>query len=138
MKKKINITLAYLAPLNFKSQRYRQARLTFENIKSNAQKKIITLKRDETDFKMMRRGTIQHDVLKGTNADVFQDDDSLKIHIQCKEEAGRGRQFYRESKEITIRYALIVSMEVDDKNQIPIYDEIQQRIQSRIQPKVKI
>ena len=138
IEKKINITLAYLAPLNFKSQRYRQARLTFENIKSNAQKKIITLKRDETDFKMMRRGTIQHDVLKGTNADVFQDDDSLKIHIQCKEEAGRGRQFYRESKEITIRYALIVSMEVDDKNQIPIYDEIQQRIQSRIQPKVKI
>lgn len=82
------------------------------------------------DFRTTQLGTIQHDILKGDKADVFVDNDHLEIKVNCREDAsGLDKVFL-------VKYGLAVTLEVKENVDITIYEEIKQRLQTRIRPTI--
>ncbi|OFY95322.1 MAG: hypothetical protein A2309_13185, partial [Bacteroidetes bacterium RIFOXYB2_FULL_35_7] len=121
--KKLIISLAWFSPINFKSGKYRQAALTFDNIQSNDD---FDLGRTGSDVHHSKRGTLQHDILESHHADAYIDGSNLSIKINCRENAsGLGKQ--------KTKYAIAVTLEVDESHGIPIYEEIKNRISQQIQ-----
>jgi hypothetical protein len=120
--KKLTITLAYNSPLNFKTRQYRKAQLFFDNLKHN---KHLELNRSYYDFRTSQLGTVQHDILKGDKADAFIEGDFLEIKVSCREDAS-------ELGKIPIKYGLSVTLEVKQDNNVKIYEEVRQRVQTRV------
>lgn len=125
--KRLAISLAWLSPLNFKTARYRKAHLFFDNLEGNGH---LAIERSSHDFRMGRKGTVQHDVLTGEYADVFQDGDTINIKVSCREDASG--LSVRES----IKYALTVTLEVRENVHTMIYDEVRLRLQERIRERI--
>lgn len=125
--KQLTITLAWLSPLNFKTAQYRKAHLFFDNLENNGH---LSLSRNSHDFKLGRKGTVQHDILKGHYADVFQDGDTINIKVSCREDAS--------GLSITepIKYALTVTLEIKENVDTMIYEEVQLRLQQRIRERI--
>ena len=124
--KRLTITLSYISPLNFKTRQYRKALLFFDNLKHN---NYVDLERSYYDFRTSQLGTVQHDILVGDKADVFVDGDFLNIKINCRGDAsGLGK--------LPVKYGLSVTLEVKESSDIKIYEEIKQRVQTRIKPVV--
>jgi Subtilase family len=121
--KKITITLAWLSPINCLSGKYKMAQLFFDNIKSN--QNDVFLDRSGNDFNIMRRGTLQHDVLENSLADVYVDGSQLKVKVSCRGQAS-GLKTRLVNHEI--EYGLAVSLEIAENPEVRIYDEIKTRI----------
>lgn len=126
MDKKLTITLAYNSPLNFKTRQYRKAQVFFDNVKHNNH---LELDRSYYDFRTSQLGTVQHDILIGDKADVFVDGDFLEIKINCREDAS-------ELGKLPIKYGLSVTLEVKENTDIKIYEEVRQRVQTRIRTNI--
>tara|TARA_R110000744_G_scaffold56588_1_gene119341 strand:+ start:11941 stop:14547 length:2607 start_codon:yes stop_codon:yes gene_type:complete len=124
--KKLTITLAYLSPLNFKTRQYRKAQLFFDNLAHNNH---LELDRSYYDFRASQLGTVQHDILVGDKADVFVDGDFLEIKVNCREDAS-------ELGKLQVKYGLSVTLEVKEATDIKIYEEVKQRVQTRIRPNI--
>ncbi len=125
--KRLAISLAWISPLNFKTAQYRKAHLFFDNLENNGH---LTLSRNSHDFKLGRKGTVQHDVLTGQYADVFQDGDTINVKVNCREDASGL------SLQESIRYALTVTLEIRENVHTMIYEEIQLRLQQRIRERI--
>jgi hypothetical protein len=125
--KKLAITLAWLSPLNFKTNQYRNAHLFFDNLDHNGH---VTLARNGNDFRASQKGTLQHDVLTGNNADAFIEDATLNIKVNCRQDA-TGLSIAD-----TIPYALTVTLEIQENVETMIYEEIKERLQQRIRPRI--
>ena len=119
-KRRLTITLAWLTPVNVKNQKYRIAQLWFNPTESNP----LTLRRYNADHNAVRRGTVQHEILEGANAEAFQDGESTVIKVNCRAEAG--------SITDPIPYALIVTLEVPETAGLPIYQEVRDRVAVRV------
>ncbi|MBP2831268.1 S8 family peptidase [Aquimarina sp. U1-2] len=125
IEKRLTITLAYHSPLNFNTRKYRKAQLYFDNVTHNGH---LDLSRSYYDFRTTQLGTTQHDILQGDKADVFIDNDYLEIKVNCREDAS-GLE-----KTFLVKYGLAVTLEVKEDVDITIYEEIKQRLQTRIRP----
>lgn len=125
LQKKLTITLAWLTPVNPQSGKYRKSHLFFENIKSS--QSDISFNRAEYSFDHSKRGTVQHDCLIGSKADAYLDGTDLVIKVSCKQDA---RGFKIDTK---VKFGLAVTFEILNNNSIKIYNEIQNRINQRIQ-----
>jgi hypothetical protein len=73
----------------------------------------------------VRKGTIFHERFSGERAVPFVDDGHLALRIWCKDDSGTIEQ--------AIRYAVAVTVEAG--TQIPVYEEIQQRLRVRPRPR---
>jgi hypothetical protein len=122
--RKLTITLAWLTPVLSNTQKYRAARLWFE------QKHDLADKRQDADWQTVRRGTVQHEVFEGKRAVPFADGDFIKIQINCLKDAG----------EFTapIPYGLVVTLEVAEGVNIAVYDEIKARIATPVQVQQRV
>ncbi|MGY2132298.1 S8 family peptidase [Hymenobacter sp. HD11105] len=127
IEKRLTITLAWLSPTNGKSRKYRQSRLYIDNITGvNARyvnaNESITLERKGVDWKTTRRGTVQHDLLIGDQAEVYVNSGNLIVKIDCR----------RDAPGLTtsdqIRYGVAVTLEVNARTGIEIYEEVKQKI----------
>lgn len=127
IRKRLTVTLAYHSPLNFKTRKYRSAHLYFDNPKGNGH---LELKRLSYDFNAAQSGTVQHDIMEGDKADVFVDGDSLNIKVNCREDASEL------GNATLVKYGLAVTLEIAENVDIQIYEEIQQRLRTRIRPGV--
>ncbi len=116
IERRLTATLAWLSPVNPFDQRYRRAELWFEPPQDE-----IGVKRVEFDYHQVRKGTVQHEVLRGERAIPYTDGDSLVFKVNCKAGAGR--------LEGHVRFALCVSLEVAEDVNLPIYQEVAARIQ---------
>lgn len=114
-KRRLTVTLAWLSPIAPSTQKYRVASLWFD-VNTN----ILGLTRKDADVKAVQRGTVQHEVFEGEQALPLIDGDTLEIKVNCREDAGK--------IETPIAYGLVVSLEVAEGVDIPIYDEIRTRI----------
>ena len=112
----LTITLAWLSPVRSTSQKYRIAHLWFNPTEQNT----IAPDRMFADHTAVQRGTVQHEVLEGSNANPFQDGDSIAIKVNCRADAGAIVE--------PIRYGLAVTLEVAESLHIPIYEEIRDRL----------
>lgn len=113
-KRRLTITLAWFSPISPTTQRYRTSRLWFEA------KNQIANSRVDADWQAVRRGTLQHEVFEDSNASAFLDGDSLNIKVNCSKDAN--------SFTDNIPYALLVSLEVAEGINMPIYQEVKDRI----------
>ncbi|MBN2637094.1 MAG: S8 family peptidase [Prolixibacteraceae bacterium] len=123
--KELTITLAWFTPLNFTSNKYRKAALYIDNISGiNSTEDEIDWERSMYDYNASKRGTLQHLKYQGDGADVYIEDSYLKIKVNCREEA------FKLIEEI--KYGLAVTFELRDNSTINIYNEIRERISSKI------
>ena len=108
-------TLAWLSPINCSHRNYRRAQLEFRAGQSLAQDPA------GVTYPQVRRGTVQHEVRDGRGAKVVNDGDEIEIRVECRADAG----FLDE----TVRYALVVTLEVEESVDILLYEEIRNRLQ---------
>lgn len=112
--RRLTITLAWLSPVSSKNQKYRIAQLWFGSENS------IATERVESDYNAVRRGTVQHEIFEDDKAVVFQDGDTTAIKVNCRADAGKITD--------SIRYGLAVTLEVAEGIDIPIYQEVRDRL----------
>lgn len=127
---RITITLASMAPTIGQLTRYRSAKVYF----ATPDRKLAAGERIETEHNSVRRGSLQHEILEGSRAMVFNDGDSFPIHVECMDDAQRLRA------RRTVRYALVVSIETAVETSTTVHQEVRdrlrQRIASRTRPRV--
>lgn len=117
-KRRLTVTLAWLTPVNSTRQNYRIAHLWFSPKYNLATDRICA------DHRAVQRGTVQHEVLESTKAVDFQDGDAIAIKVNCRADAGDIPE--------PIRYALAVTLEVAEGIDIPVYQEVRDRLRIRV------
>ena len=117
-RRRLTITLAWLSPVSSTRQTYRVAHLWF-----NAKNEIAS-QRVCADHRAVQRGTVQHEVFEGDSVVAFQDEDTIAIKVNCRADAG--------DISAPIRYGLAVTLEVAEGIDIPIYQEVRDRLAIRV------
>jgi hypothetical protein len=123
--RRLTITLAWFTPINANHRYLRKAKLFFEPPKKSNE---LQLERQESDHNQVRRGTVQHEILESKKVSDYQDGDELVIPVQCNADA-------TDKLDEEIPYALTVTLEVKEGINVPIYQEIRDRIQLRVKAK---
>jgi len=113
--RRLTITLAWFSPINSANRKYRKANLSIEPPTD-----IIGIKRINADWQQMKNGTVQHEVLEGSDVVSFQDGDAIQISVVCREDAG--------ILDEEVFYGLAVTLETAEGIDLPIYEEIKDRI----------
>ena len=114
-RRRLTITLAWLSPVNPRHQAWRRAHLWFKPPNDPLQ-----VKRQEADWQAVQRGTLQHEILEGEQADVFIAGANLKIQVSCRAGAG--------TLEDDVPYALATTLEVAEELGVDIYAEVRTAI----------
>ncbi len=122
-RRRLTITLAWLSPVNSMRQAYRVAHLWFDPKNEIAPDRLFA------DHRAVQRGTLQHEVLEGSKATVFQDGDNISIKVNCRADAG--------DMTAPVRYGLAITLEiVEDIQQrlldFSIYEEVRDRLVIRV------
>ena len=123
-RRRLTITLAWLSPVNHRHRAWRSAELWFD-----PPNEPLNVRRQQADWQAVRRGTLQHEILEGNQADVFVDGKSLEIQVSCRAGAG--------ALEDDIPYAIATTLEVADEIGIDIYDEVRAAVHAvKVRPDV--
>lgn len=117
--RRVVVTLAWLSPIHPRHRNYRGAALWFdiENGK-------LATKREDVEWRSTRNGTVQHEIFEGERAAAFAEDEAMVIRVNCRADAS--------SLEGSVRYGLIVSIEVAEELRVPVYEEIAARIRPAV------
>ena len=128
------VTLAYLTPVNPFHRAYRNAALWFEayglDKTHGNSKELLKVDRKEVDWRGSRRGTVQHEIFSGDKATAFVDGDEIFIQVNCRAEAGK--------LNANVPYALAVTLEVEEKVGLPIYEEVRLRLRERVSVPISV
>lgn len=110
--RRLTITLAWLTPVNPRHRNYCAADLWFVPPETQLQ-----VRRTDAGDKMVRQGTVQHEVLEGDAAVPIADGDTLPIQVNCRADAA--------SKLVKpVPYALMVSLETARPLAVSVYDQV--------------
>lgn len=115
VKRRLIVTLAYLSPIAPSKKKYRKAQLWFE-----VEPQEVFAERQNTDYNIVRRGTIQHEIFSGDNAVIWDPDDKIKIKVNCKKDA----EDFKEK----IAYGLFVTFEAAEGLDVDVYTAIVNKI----------
>jgi hypothetical protein len=121
IKRKVTVTLAYFSPVVPGNMKYRHSNIWF-SLGNDA----LVSTRAEADYHAVRRGTVQHEIFEGERATPFEDGDTLRIQVNCKADAIK-------DNETEIPYGVVVSLEIAEGINIPIYNEVRTRIATTVQ-----
>ena len=124
----VTVTLAWFAPINPRHQGYRMVAL---EAKPGGDKKFslgVTRSKMQPHDRAIDRGTVYHDRREGERAVPYVDGGDLLLRITARETAGEFTQ--------PVPYATAVSIEVGIGSTIPVYDEVQAAILTRVRPSV--
>ncbi|WGK68391.1 S8 family peptidase [Candidatus Haliotispira prima] len=126
--RKFTVTLAWLSPVVSTTQRYREAQLWFDfEDGKEARKKLedkLSVTGIDSDYHATKRGTVQHEVFEGKRAVPISGGDTLQIKINCRKDA--------QKIDAPIAYGLVVSLEVAEGVDLPIYNDIRARIATEV------
>ena len=114
--RRLTLTLAWFSSINPDNRNFRKANLSFDPSKEK-----IGVERKEAHWQQVKKGSVQHEIMEGQQVVSYQDGETLLIPIECREDA--------RSLDELINYGLAVTLEVKEGVNVPIYDEIQQRIE---------
>ncbi|WP_400190684.1 S8 family peptidase [Hymenobacter sp. B81] len=132
IEKRLTITLAWLSPTNWLSRKYRQARMYIVNITGRnyaGNGEILSFERKGVDWKTTRRGTVQHDLLVGDQAEVYVQDGNLVVKVDCRRDAPGL------AKADLTKYGIAVTLEVNERTGIEIYEQVRDKLAGvRIRP----
>jgi hypothetical protein len=118
-KRRLTITLAWMSPVNPRHAKYRAARLWVKPPGGD-----LGVSRMNCDWQRVQRGTVQHEVLEGEHAAAFADGTELVFKVSCAEDGGK--------LQAAVPFALCVTLEVGEGVELPIYQEIQERVSTRV------
>lgn len=118
VRKRLTITLAYFAPIAPSTQKYRHSRVWFEEVGTRP---LSVSRVDVADQHAPKRGTLQHEIFEGEAADVFAEGAAIKIKVNCAEDAVM-------DSSVPVLYSLVVSLEVAEGIDLPIYQEVRDRL----------
>ena len=147
--RRLTVTLAWLSPINAIHQQYRRAALWFQpfgdqefetRVNSRGYEHSVpvspvvdfdalsrlALTRREVDYQQVQNGTVQHEIFDGESAVAFIDGEEAHIQVNCRADAGRLNE--------PIPYALAVTLEVAEGIDIPVYQEVRDRIRVPVAP----
>ena len=120
IERRLTFTLAWLSPVNPRHRNYRRGALSVEP--GNPSKFFGS--REEADANAARRGTLQHETLRGHRAVPFVDGDNVTFVVSCRKDAGM--------LEEPVPYAFVVTLEVPIQAELPIYSEVRERLLVRV------
>lgn len=112
--KKVTVTLSWMTPVNPMHQNWRRAKLWFDT-------KTLKIGRTQADWRMVRRGTVQHEVFEGDGA-IAPSNGVLEIHVNCSRDAG--------TLEASVPYALAVTLEMAEKPGVDIYAQVRAKLEA--------
>lgn len=124
---RFTITLAYMVPPVGQLTRYRGAKVYF----ATPDRSLAGGDRIDAEHNMVRRGSLQHEIVQGTRAMVFGDGDVFPIHIECMDDA------QRLGARKTVRYALVVSVETAEETSTTIHDEVRAKLRQQTRDRVR-
>lgn len=120
--RRLTLTMSWLTPINPQHQKYRRAFLWFE---PPGNPNPLGVQRCGVDWRAVKRGTLQHEVLEGSRSVINIGRDAvLAIPVSCIAEAGDFTD--------RIPYALAATLEVAPGVNTRIYDEVRARIAQRV------
>lgn len=119
IKRRLTITLAWLTPVNVRNSKYRSARLWI-----NPPSDEFGVSRVNYQWQHVQRGTLQHEILEGENALAFVDGNEAVFKVNCSEDGGKLPD--------PVPFALCVSLEVAEGIELPIYQQIRDRVSVRV------
>ncbi len=119
VKRRLTITLAWMSPVNPRHAKYRAARLWVRPPDTE-----FGVSRMNCDWQRVQRGTVQHEVLEGKSAIPFADGTDLVFKVNCAEDGGK--------LHAPVPFALCVTLEVGEGVEMPIYQEVQERVSTRV------
>lgn len=119
-KRKLTVTLAWFSSISVTNQKYRNAKLWVEVQRDG----FLYKKEDVADENIVKKGTLQHEIYYGERAVPVAADNTITIKVTCD----------RDASNITeeIDYALMVSLEVAPGIQMPIYQQVSEKIAQQI------
>jgi hypothetical protein len=125
--RRLTVTLAWLSPVNTRSQKHRMARLAVVVPRST-----LAVEPLEADHNAILRGTVQHQVLEGTAVVAFVAGSNLSLSVDCRVDAGTLKS--------PVRYALVASLEVNSSVQADLHAQVRQglRVQAAQRTQVPI
>jgi Subtilase family len=123
----LTTTLAWFSPVSPGRRAYKSVRLTVEEPRHLATLGVRG-RSGQTDRRAAERGTVFHRAWEGATARAFAASDALTIRVARKPDT-------TDDAPDTIPFAIAVSLECEDNN-IPIYDEIRNRL--AIQPQAAV
>lgn len=130
--RKLSVTLAWITPVNTSNQKYRTHKLWFDFPEKDLENKMKATRKFYDDD-MVRRGTVQHEIFYSDKAQAFPENSNLRIKVNCKIDAEKYNEVSKakEDNHTGVRYALIVTLEIDPEIKIDIYEAIQTRIRAQ-------
>ena len=120
VKRRLTITLAWMSPVNTRHAKYRAARLWIKPPHED----LGISRLNHRDWHRVQRGTVQHEVFEGENATAFVEGADLVFKVNCAEDGGKLL--------VPVPFALCVTLEVGEGVELPIYQEIQERVSARV------
>lgn len=126
------VTLAWFSPMDGTRARYRLAALEAISAESEDEQDkdwFLSLKSDQLDTNMIKRGTVWSKRLITKNKTVprYSKDKSIPIRVQCRDSSGGGL-----SPDDDIRFALAVTLELEDEVRYDVYQEITDKLRVRV------
>jgi len=118
IKRRLALTLGWLTPINCQHRDYRKAHLWY-----SFDKKVLGVGNEDLDQPSADRGTVVHQIFEGERPRAFPEE-AMKLLISCREQAG--------SLIERIPYAFAATLEVAEQTNLPIYQEIQERVRPRV------
>lgn len=119
VQRKITVTLAWMTPINPRHSKYRVARLWVDLPEGP-----LRGDRAEGEWRQLRQGTIHHEVFEESRAAVVQEGTTLAVRVNCMADAGPIKE--------PVRFALCVSLEVAEGVNLPIYQQVRERVAPRV------
>ena len=126
MWRRMIVTLAWFSPINPSHRNFREAKLELKPSKK-WETTPLSLKRKDSDYNQVSRGTVQHEVLeiKNKTTAIYEENADITLQVMCKSDA-------TERLEEKIPYGLAVTLEVEETVDIPIYQEIQNKLKQPV------
>jgi hypothetical protein len=116
------VTLAAFPPIRPRDRRHRAAQLFIR-----PDQDTLNVSRRDSDWRSVRRGAVQHEVLTGDQAAVYVDGDTLKLQVNCRATVASMRE--------TVPFGLAVTIE--SAANLPIHAEVATRLQARATARVR-
>ena len=115
--RRLTLSLAWISPVNPRHRNWRRAQLWFSPPKED-----LGVERRQADWRVVQRGTVQHEILEGESSSDFVDGANLEVRVNCRADAG--------ALEEEVPYALVSTIEVTSDLWVSdIYDEVRAGVQ---------
>lgn len=118
--RRVTVTLACASPINPRHRNYRRAAMW-----ATVDGDHLAVRRQQVDAKTAQRGTVQHEVWEGERATTFPDGAFITVQVNCREDGG--------ALAGAVPYALVVSLEVAEGIDVPVYEQVRDRVRVPVQ-----